>query len=386
MELNERLTRLRSKPSPKKYGLKTAFQLGSDDDKKEVFSLCFDSEDKYLAAAIGDGSIWIYNLLNNKLATTIQYSNPMTGDSARAMCVKWRRMDYFNEAGTKRKQSMLVACFSDGVVNEYISPLGKLSSSIIEENNETFVLDIDGFEEKFCTGGKDYRIRLYDWETKELIMKMMPATNQGKPASTYETQKLPAFMPQTHIYYNSPEPGHAQRIFGLSYKKEDPNVIISGGWDKKLQIHDIREKGPVGYIFGPDLSSNSLSVYENVVVTGSHRSKNPLQTWDLRKKELIQNLEWDYSNFMETYQTASESSYLNWAAFTHSGDKIIAGGKGEEIKIFESDGEEVPDYHNIGKITDFNDSILWCTYASTNNDFAVGTADGVIKIFTNKLT
>jgi len=156
------------------------------------------------------------------------------------------------------------------------------------------------------------------------------------------------------IPIDSKEPGHAQRIFGLTYKKDDPNVVISGGWDKTLQIHDIRKGGPVSYIFGPDLSSNAIDNHENLLVTGSHRGKNPLQTWDLRKMDLLSTLEWDYSGDI------SESSYLNCAAFNHSGSIIIAGGKGEEIKYFEMDGseEEGINYSILGKQTGFKDSIL----------------------------
>mmetsp|Transcript_26931 Transcript_26931/g.23774 ORF Transcript_26931/g.23774 Transcript_26931/m.23774 type:complete len:237 (-) Transcript_26931:103-813(-) len=235
---------------------------------------------------------------------------------ARAMSLKWRQ------------KSILVA-FSDGVINEYSSPVGKLLSTTIEEDNQTFVMDVDPLQEKFCTGGKDYTARLYDCETKELIQKMIPV--------------------------DSNEPGHAQRIFALTYKKDDPNIIITGGWDKTLQIHDLRKGGPVGYIFGPDLSSNAVDIHDNLIVTGSHRGRNPLQIWDLRKKELIRTLEWDYSG------EVSESSYLNCAAFCHSGEMIIAGGKGEEIKYFEIDEAEENEpisYSPYGKQAGFKGSIL----------------------------
>lgn len=84
-ELEKRLQDKSSKHLPKKNGLKTTFQIGSEDDKKEIFSASFDYEDKYLAVAVSDGSICVYNMLNNKLASTIVYSNPFTGDTSRAM-------------------------------------------------------------------------------------------------------------------------------------------------------------------------------------------------------------------------------------------------------------------------------------------------------------
>ena len=175
-----------------KYGLKTTFQLGSDTDKKEIFWCEFDSDDKYFAVGLSDGSIWIYNMMSNKLAQTISYSNPETGDPARAMWLKWREMDYINEVGVKRKQSMILCAYSDGVINEYISPVGKLSSTLIEDRNEVFVIDIDPLEENFVTGGRDWKLRLYDLETKELILKMIPV--------------------------DSNHPGHSQAIFACIYK------------------------------------------------------------------------------------------------------------------------------------------------------------------------
>ena len=101
-------------------------------------------------------------------------------------------MDYINEVGVKRKQSMILCAYSDGVINEYISPVGKLSSTLIEEGNQTFVIDIDPLEEKFVTGGRDWKLRLYDLETKELIIKMIP------------------------VYSN--HPGHSQAIFACTFK------------------------------------------------------------------------------------------------------------------------------------------------------------------------
>lgn len=145
----------------------------------------------------------------------------------------------------------------------------------------------------------------------------------------------------------------------VNLNKDDPNVIVSGGWDKTLQIHDVRIGGPVASIYGADLSSNSIDIFDSTILTGSYRGKNPLQTWDLGKRELIQTLEWDYSGEI------SESSYLSCAAFSHSSDVIVAGGKGGEVKIFDYD-DELEMYQLHTKISDFKDVILCCAFANTS--------------------
>lgn len=265
--------------TPRKFGLKANFQIGTAEEKKEIFCVDFDSDDKFLVAGVGDGSVCIYNLMTSKQAHAINYSNAETGDAARAMSVKFRTISSTGESGTVRKQNLILAGYSDGVINEYVSPTGKLQASITEEDNEIYVLVVDEEGNKFCSAGKDYRVRVYDAETKELIQKMVP------------------------IY--SSETGHSKRIFGLAYKDDDHNTIVSGGWDKTLQIHDIRKGGPVHYIFGPELCGNAIDIRGNLILTGSYKGKNSLQTWDLRMREVVQTIEWDYSG------EVSDTSYLN---------------------------------------------------------------------------
>jgi WD40 repeat protein len=127
---------------------KTTFQLGTEEEKKEIFCVDFEHEDKFLAVGVADGTLYIYNLQAGKLAQTITYQNSETNEMARLMSVKWRKMNYTSDAGSVRKQSMIMCAYSDGVINEYISPLGKLNSTF-NENNQTFVLDVDPIEEKF---------------------------------------------------------------------------------------------------------------------------------------------------------------------------------------------------------------------------------------------
>jgi WD40 repeat protein len=40
---------------------------------------------------------------------------------------------------------------------------------------------------------------------------------------------------------NSTISGHNNRVFCCKFSKEDPNIILSGGWDEKVLIWDIRE-------------------------------------------------------------------------------------------------------------------------------------------------
>ena len=56
---------------------------------------------------------------------------------------------------------------------------------------------------------------------------------------------------------------------------------MSGGWDRTLQIHDLRTNGPIGSIYGPMVSGDAIDVCEGKIVAASQRGKDPLQVFDL---------------------------------------------------------------------------------------------------------
>ena len=71
-------------------------------------------------------------------------------------------------------------------------------------------------------------------------------------------------------------PGHANRIFCVKYNKTHPHIVISGGWDKTIQIYDLRVGLTVSSIFGPFVSGDSLDMIDDLIVAGSNRYKEPI--------------------------------------------------------------------------------------------------------------
>jgi len=86
--------------------------------------------------------------------------------------------------------------------------------------------------------------------------------------------------------------GHTGPIFALAWKPEDPNMLLSGGWDKSIQIWNVRLGRAVGAMIGPYLCGEGLGVSGSLVITGSWRDDSPLQLWDLTTRSLSTNLPW----------------------------------------------------------------------------------------------
>jgi len=55
-------------------------------------------------------------------------------------------------------------------------------------------------------------------------------------------------------------PGHSSRVFTVKFDKDNENIMISGGWDKTVQIWDLREGGPVRSLLGPLICGDALDI------------------------------------------------------------------------------------------------------------------------------
>ena len=87
--------------------------------------------------------------------------------------------------------------------------------------------------------------------------------------------------------------GHANRVFCVKYNPDDPNFLVSGGWDLNVKIWDIRQPNPVRQIFGPYICGNAIDLNQDVIVTGSYRDSNQLELWDFGSGKHIGKVGWN---------------------------------------------------------------------------------------------
>lgn len=139
-------------------------------------------------------------------------------------CIKWRPA-VSSESGSKAS-NVLVSTSSDGVIQHWAINSSKCMHTIKEESdNNLYALDFAPDGKVFAVGGSDTKVYVYDEITKQLIVDMKVG---GKNL-----------------------PGHSNRIFSVKFNPNDPNVILSGGWDRTIQIYDLREGRTVASIYGP---------------------------------------------------------------------------------------------------------------------------------------
>jgi COMPASS component SWD3 len=114
-----------------------------------------------------------------------------------------------NNEGESKVTSVITMVSSDGSVSQYQMPGGKcLYNSVPEPGNELFCIDYNSDGSMFAVAGKDHRVYVYDDEKKEIVNNMHEGLKEL--------------------------PGHGNRVFAIKFDPQDPNVIVSGGWDKTL--------------------------------------------------------------------------------------------------------------------------------------------------------
>lgn len=234
---------------------------------------------------------------------------------------------------------MCAAC--DGSVSHFHGNTGKLLCKTIEKDNQTLCIDFNREGTHYATGGKDRTIRIYDEETQSKVSELLPGM------------------------WNCI--GHSNRIFSIKYSPDDPNILLSGGWDNTLFFWDLRDKKPFDEIYGPAICGDTIDIKGNYFLTGSYRVKEQLELWDLGKRKKLRDIHWE-----DGYTPSNVMVY--GCQFSKKDDKsIIAGACGrDEVKVFDTEN----DFKCFGSVGDLTHPVFSVDYANTMDMFAYCGGDG----------
>lgn len=164
-------------------------------------------------------------------------------------------------------------------------------------------------------------------------------------------------------------PGHSNRVFSLKFlDDDDPNILLSGGWDANVFFWDIREKNNFASLYGPSLSGDTLDYRRGMILTGSHRNQEQLQLWDFKKREKIQDITW------ETDKRVDGVSVYGAQFCKNNDDTIFAGCGGKnDVKLFDCKNQMKP----VSSVQGLKKGVYSVDYGNSTNRVAFGGADGV---------
>lgn len=282
--------------------------LKKDEDDNQVFCLRFSPDSKFIAAGCGDGSVRVFNS-DGKMAYML---NAASKDALPATVIRFRPSE-----STSRSKNMLIIGSANGTIEHWHMTSRKRIFKIEEKDNQVYALDYCSNGDMFASAGKDTVVRVYEEGTKSLLCKF----ERG--------------FCNTHV-----PTGHSNRVYGLKFHPKEKNMLVSAGWDNTVQIWDIRTKKPVRYIYGPHVCGDSLDIEGNTLMTGSWKSSEALQLWDLGTAKLIETIPFRPKP-KEDKTVIPEMLYA--AAFSPSGKMIAAGGSGgPDVRVFKRKADKGP--------------------------------------------
>jgi WD40 repeat protein len=313
-----------------------------DTGNHELEQLCcrFDPEDTLVAAGNSHGSISIFpvgSILERPI--TIE---PLSGEDTGLpiACLRWRP-----NSGLNANNHVLVSACTDGSISYWHGLTGKLLHSTKEKNNQVYCLDYNHDGSLLASGGLDKTIRVYDENSKTVISSLATAVWR--------------------------HPGHSNRILSVKFDPKNPNMIVSGGWDRTVYFWDLRAGKSVGSINGPAIHGDSLDIKGDQLLTGSWRPKEQVEIWNIGTKKKVSTLTWDkgYNSDNNLVLTCQFSKKNN--------DSIIAGCSGRaEVKIFERNEE----FNCFGSILGPKKGVFCVDYAHKSDLVAYCGGDGTIQL------
>lgn len=248
----------------------------------------------------------------------------------------------------------ILATNSDGEVFGWEAFNGKLLYKFKEPDNEIYCCDYHPSGLQFATGGKDRTIRIYDDVTQDLIRELSGKTDEHH--------------------------GHANRIFALKYSPDDPNILLSGGWDNLVLIWDTRKESPISHILGPNISGEAIDIFGDRILAGSFNNNNNLSIMSMSKSKVEHIIDWYDS---PEYKKAGITPPCIYAArYTKpNAEYIVAGGTSRnEVRVFRNN-EDYSKIKGIGTFANLSSACITIDCAHESNKFVIGCANGTIRGF-----
>lgn len=149
----------------------------------------------------------------------------------------------------------------------------------------------------------------------------------------------------------------------------NPSLLFSGGWDEIIYLWDLRKpSSAANYLTGPLISTESIDVLDNKLISGSWRKNNQLEVWDLRRFRKIQDLDWNSGN----------DSVVQVCKFNRNNSKVVlsSGTNQAGIQVFKEEGVwQKFDEFCSGEETEY----FSADFSHLNeNEFSIGNSKGEI--------
>ena len=260
-----------------------------------------------------------------------------------------------SSSGTVRHWKIFTADGGGGGQGDVPAPPECTNETHLGPDSVAFCLDYNARGNMYAAGCKDAVVRIFDEETRALKQTLDGGGGSEYSGGAKVARELPsADYALKLINKSNAEQSvaalnkevrqvtrHSNRIysvkFATGFSSHVDNLVISAGWDRTMQVWDLRVPGPpVKSFFGVYLAGDALDAKDSEILTASHRPVGQLQLWDMRFGGEPREVQAANDGKLHEYYTAQFSSNRDVGSHFHvhasEGDNpcfIAAGGLGE---------------------------------------------------------
>eukprot|EP00760_Papus_ankaliazontas_P032178 PhM_4_TR5676/c0_g1_i1/m.14837 len=314
------------------------------ESKVDIMCVQFSPDDTLLCTGCYDGHFRCYNTKTGKIAYSINAAMCEGTDLKGTVCAARFRPGH---AGGTRNVVLLV---SGDSVSQWHVTTQRMMRSFKEEGNSVYVTDYNADGTSFASAGKDMLVRLYDEERGQLVQTMCDGELEDHHA-------------------------HSNRIQSLRFVPEDPNVVLTGGWDRTVQFWDVRLGRSVRHLSGPYVCGDSIDVKEGTILAGSCRDSDPLELFDFGTGQHITSLVWPSVKSPETGDV--KTCKVFGAAFGSRSTEVMAACGTTDLKIFERRTGRIIG----GENNNLAESMFSCAFNGNDTLCAFGGAGGNVALY-----
>ena len=159
---------------------------------------------------------------------------------------------------------------------------------------------------------------------------------------------------------------HFNRIFSIVFDPSNTNVFYSGGWDKQIMTHDLREEHSVNHFMGPYIAGDSLDICGSTLLAGNYKSNDPIELYDVTNGEMLNYIQWD-----EEDKKKGGMIMTSQFGFPKT-DTIIAGSSTtHEVKIFNRSDSSL-----LSTVSGFSGPVVALNLDHQGKRLAIGSKTG----------
>jgi WD40 repeat protein len=219
---------------------------------EHVYSVKISPDGKFMALTFGNGVIRILDANTYNPLQRSKLGNPY--DDLPSPMVKWGPI-------SAKGQYSLASISSAGVVFGWEWDAGDYAErtfKLVEERNDSGVIDFSPDGKYFATAGSDRSIRIYNLAEKRLEATMSRGVD-----------------PDGHSRV-----AHNNRIFSVRYAST--TTLLSAGWESPVQVWDLRTGKSERQVSGSQAGADSLEPIRDTTrfLVASNRNHKQLQVFD----------------------------------------------------------------------------------------------------------